>query len=146
MTCASCAVSVESILKSQPGVVNAAVNFASANSSNLIIPETITPESLRKAVQSIGYDLLTDESGDKNEKIEKIQNENFRQLKWRTTWAIILSVPVVVIAMFFMEIPYANQIMWALSTPVVLWFGKDFLSMPGNRPGTGLPIWIPWLL
>ena len=40
--------------------------------------------------------------------------------------AITLSLPVVVIAMFFMDIPYANQIMWAFSTPVVLWLGRDF--------------------
>src|SRR5690606_5970078 len=28
--------------------------------------------------------------------------------------------------MFFMNIPYANLIMWAFSTPVVLWFGRSF--------------------
>src|SRR3546814_8628287 len=28
--------------------------------------------------------------------------------------------------MFFMDMPYANEIMWLLSTPVVLWLGKDF--------------------
>jgi Cu2+-exporting ATPase len=28
--------------------------------------------------------------------------------------------------MFFMHIPYANEIMWVLSTPVVLWLGRVF--------------------
>ncbi|MFZ7140236.1 MAG: copper-translocating P-type ATPase [Bacteroidota bacterium] len=28
--------------------------------------------------------------------------------------------------MFLMDIPYANEIMWLFSTPVVLWLGKDF--------------------
>lgn len=28
--------------------------------------------------------------------------------------------------MFFMHLPYADIAMWALSTPVVLWFGRDF--------------------
>jgi Cu2+-exporting ATPase len=28
--------------------------------------------------------------------------------------------------MFFMDMPYANPIMWLFSTPVVLWLGKDF--------------------
>ncbi|HRF15719.1 MAG TPA: copper-translocating P-type ATPase, partial [Bacteroidia bacterium] len=32
----------------------------------------------------------------------------------------------VVIGMFFMDLSYANEIMWLFSTPVVLWFGKDF--------------------
>src|SRR5690606_34891638 len=41
-------------------------------------------------------------------------------------WALILSLPVVVIGMFFMDIPYGNEIMWLFSTPVVLWLGRDF--------------------
>src|SRR5690554_614217 len=28
--------------------------------------------------------------------------------------------------MFFMNAPYANEIMWLFATPVVLWFGRDF--------------------
>lgn len=37
-----------------------------------------------------------------------------------------MTLPLVFIAMFFMDIPYANYIMWVLSTPVILGFGKDF--------------------
>src|SRR5690606_32385495 len=36
------------------------------------------------------------------------------------------SIPTVVIGMFFMNMPYANYIMWALATPVVIIFGKQF--------------------
>jgi Cu2+-exporting ATPase len=28
--------------------------------------------------------------------------------------------------MFFMNMPYANEIMWVFSTPVILWLGRDF--------------------
>lgn len=38
----------------------------------------------------------------------------------------MLSVPVVVIGMFFMNMPYANEIMWLLSTPVLFWCGRGF--------------------
>src|SRR5690606_18857269 len=41
-------------------------------------------------------------------------------------WAILLSLPVVLIGMFFMNIPYANEIMFAFATPVVIWLGRDF--------------------
>jgi Cu2+-exporting ATPase len=126
MTCASCAVSVESILKSQPGVVNANVNFATAIVSIEYIPEMVDKESLRKAIQSIGYDLLIDESNSGEETIESIQNKNLSKLKKKTYWALALSIPVVVIGMFFMTIPFANQIMWVLSTPIIFWLGKDF--------------------
>jgi Cu2+-exporting ATPase len=127
MTCASCAVSVESMLKSQAGVVvNASVNYANAKVSVEFIPSLVKVESLRKAVQSIGYDLLIDESTSGDETIEQIQKENFKTLKKKTYWALILSIPVVVIGMFFMNMPFANEIMWFLSTPVLFWLGRDF--------------------
>ncbi len=126
MTCASCAVSVESILKSQAGVVNANVNYANAKVSVEFIPSLVKVESLRKTVQSIGYDLLIDESTSGDETIEHIQKKNFKKLKKKTYWALILSVPVVVIGMFFMDMRFANEIMWALSTPVLFWLGSGF--------------------
>jgi len=126
MTCASCAVSVESIIKSQAGVVDANVNYANAKVSVEFIPSLVKVESLRKAVQSIGYDLLIDDNASSDETIEYIQEKNFIKLKKKTYWALILSVPVVVIGMFFMDIPFANEIMWALSTPVLFWLGRDF--------------------
>ncbi|MBN8703164.1 MAG: copper-translocating P-type ATPase [Bacteroidetes bacterium] len=126
MTCASCAVSVESILKAQAGVVDASVNYTNAKVSIEFIPSLVQSDSLRKAVQSIGYDLLIDESTSGDETIEHIQQEKFSILKKKTYWALTLSVPVVVIGMFFMDIPFANEIMWFLSTPVLFWLGRDF--------------------
>jgi len=126
MTCASCAVSVESIIKSQAGVVDVSVNYANAKISVEFIPSLVKVESFRKAVQSIGYDLLIDESTSGDETIEQIQEKNFKTLKKKTYWALILSIPVVVIGMFFMNMPFANEIMWFLSTPVLFWLGSDF--------------------
>jgi len=117
---------VENVLKSQKGVVDASVNFASATASVEFIPEQIQADDIRKAVQSIGYDLLIDESSSGKEAIESIYQEKFVRLKKRTYWALALSVPVVMIGMFFMNLPYASEIMWILSTPVVLWLGRDF--------------------
>jgi P-type Cu2+ transporter len=126
MTCASCAVSVESIIKAQNGVVNAAVNFATASVSVEYLPNMIQPGDLRKAVQSIGYDLLIDNDSNESETLEALHEKKFNELKWKTIWASFLALPVVIIGMLFMDIPYANEIMWLLSTPVILWFGKDF--------------------
>ena len=126
MTCASCAVSVESMLKSQAGVVNASVNYANAKVLVEFIPSLVKVESLRKAVQSVGYDLLVEDSASSDDTIEQILKEKFSKLKKKTYWALILSVPIVVIGMFFMDIPFSNMIMWILSTPVILWLGRDF--------------------
>lgn len=126
MTCASCAVSVESMLKSQAGVVNASVNYANAKVLVEFIPSLVKVESLKKAVQSVGYDLLIEDTASSDDTVEQIQKEKFSKLKKKTYWALILSVPVVVIGMFFMDIPFANEIMWIFSTPVILWLGRDF--------------------
>ncbi|HMQ07573.1 MAG TPA: heavy metal translocating P-type ATPase [Saprospiraceae bacterium] len=133
MTCASCAVSVESIIKSQKGVVKAQVNYANASVLVEYIPGEVQWESLRKTVQSIGYDVLIDENTDYKGWVERRQDEKYNQLRKKTYWALALSTPVVIIGMFFMDsssgrvsIPYAHSLMWLLSTPVILWLGRDF--------------------
>ncbi|MCO5281389.1 MAG: heavy metal translocating P-type ATPase [Chitinophagales bacterium] len=126
MTCASCAGSVESITQQQEGVVNVSVNFATGNLTVEFLPNMTNADKLQKAVQSIGYNLLIEEKNKQQETLESIHAEKYQKLKTKTIWAVILSLPVVVIGMFFMKIPYANLIMWAFSTPVVLWLGRDF--------------------
>ncbi|MDH6309297.1 Cu2+-exporting ATPase [Dysgonomonas sp. PFB1-18] len=127
LSCASCAISAESIVKGLNGVDNASVNFATATLAVEYDPKVISPEDMRAAIQDGGYDLLIEE--DKNvagDMLEEIHEKKYNSLKQRTIWAVVLSLPVVIIGMFFMDIPYANEIMWALSTPVIFWLGKDF--------------------
>ena len=126
MTCASCASSAESIVTHQEGVVNASVNYATGNLTVEFLSNITNAEKLQKAVQGVGYDLLIEDESKQQESLEAIHEKKFKALKNKTIWAVILSLPVVVIGMFFMDIPYANEIMWAFSTPVVLWLGRDF--------------------
>ncbi|REH00836.1 heavy metal translocating P-type ATPase [Flavobacterium aquicola] len=126
LSCASCAVNAENILKSQQGVINAAINFATATAAVEYIPGVINPIDLKKAVQSGGYDLLVEENKEETNTIENLQHAKFASLKKKTYWALAFSVPLVIISMFFMNIPYANEIMWLLSTPVIAWIGRDF--------------------
>lgn len=126
MTCASCASSAESMAKYEQGVVNAAVNFATGYLTVEYISGVTDPLKIQKAVQAGGYDLLIEEESTQQETLEAIHAEKFRKLKIKTRWAVLLSLPVVIIGMFFMNMPYANPIMWLFSTPVVLWLGKDF--------------------
>ncbi len=126
MTCASCAGSAENIVKNESGVVNASVNFATGNLSVEYLPNMTNTIQLQKAVLSGGYDLLIEDESTQHETLEALHNRKFKLLKKKTLWAVLLSIPVVIIGMFFMEIPYANPIMWLFSTPIVLWLGKDF--------------------
>lgn len=126
MTCASCAVSVESMVKVLEGVISASVNFATGNLTVEYLPSMTDSTQLQKAVQAVGYDLLVEIESRQQETLEAIHAKNFQKLKNKTSWAVLLSLPVVVIGMFFMHMPFANQIMWAFTTPVVLWLGRDF--------------------
>ncbi|WP_166923236.1 heavy metal translocating P-type ATPase [Flavobacterium poyangense] len=126
MTCASCAGSAESVAKYAPGVVDASVNFGTGNLSVEFLPNITNSEQIRKAIQDGGYDLLLEDESKQQETLETLHAEKFRKLKNKTIWAVLLSLPVVVIGMFFMDMPYGNEIMWAFTTPVVLWLGKDF--------------------
>jgi len=126
MTCVSCAGSAESIVKYEPGVIDASVNYATGNLTVEYLPNMTDASKFQKAVQSVGYDLLIVEEAKQQQSLETIHAEKFKKLKNKTIWAVILSLPVVIIGMFFMDMPYGNEIMWLFSTPVVLWLGKDF--------------------
>ncbi|HTN19899.1 MAG TPA: heavy metal translocating P-type ATPase [Pelobium sp.] len=126
MSCASCAGSAESTVKYAPGVVDASVNFATGNLSVEFLPNMIDATKLQKAVQLAGYDLLVEDEATQQETLETIHAQKFQKLKIKTILAVLLSLPVVAIGMFFMEIPFANEIMWLFSTPVVVWLGRDF--------------------
>lgn len=126
MTCASCAASAENVVKFQTGVVNASVNYGTGNLVVEYLPSMTDPYKLKKAVQGAGYDLLIEEESSQSETLEEIHQKKFKKLKFKTTWAVILSFPVFLIGMFFMDVPYGSEIMWAFSTPVVLWLGRDF--------------------
>jgi len=125
MTCAACAVSVESMLKSTPGVKDAAVNFANQTASVEYDTKLTKPADLQNSVRSIGYDLVVDVE-DPQAVQEEAQRKHYEAVKQRTIWASILSVPVVIIGMFFMDMPYGNYISMALTAPVVFYFGRTF--------------------
>ncbi|WP_343307395.1 heavy metal translocating P-type ATPase [Chitinophaga niabensis] len=125
MTCAACAVSVESMLKSAPGVKDAGVNFANQTAWVQYDPTAATPETLQKTVRSIGYDLVIDKDN-QDEVKEEAQRRHYNEVKQRTIWSSILSLPIVIIGMFFMDMPYGNWIMMLLATPVVFFFGRNF--------------------
>src|SRR5688572_38654 len=125
MTCAACAVSVESMLKATDGVLDAGVNFANQSAWVSYDPDIATPQTLQSAVRAIGYDLVIDTENQQEVK-ETAHRKSYEALKKRTIWSSLLSLPVVIIGMFFMNMPYANWIMMALATPVVFYFGRPF--------------------
>ena len=70
--------------------------------------------------------MLADSDDDTPDELERMNRERYRDLKRRAFWAVVLAIPVVVIGMFFMDMPYGGAIMTLLSAPVVFWLGRGF--------------------
>ena len=126
MSCAACAVSVESVLGRQPGIASAAVNFATQTVQVAYDPGLISPAGMQQALQGMGYGLVIEETEAATEALEENQAQHYESLRRRTIWAIALAVPLGVLGMFFMDLPYIEYVLWALSTPLVLWLGRSF--------------------
>jgi len=136
LECASCALHVENELKSHKGVVFAAVNYANSSATVEYESGTTNAEDLKSSVQSAGYDLLIEAEAESQQ--EEIKKSHYRSLLINTIGASVLALPVVVIGMFLMDLPYANWIMLVLATPVVGWFGRNFFinAIKQARHGT----------
>jgi Cu2+-exporting ATPase len=145
MTCAACAVSVESMLKATKGVKAASVNYANQTALVDYDNSIAKAEDLQNAVRSIGYDLIID-TVDPESIHEKATQSHYQKVKTNTIWSIILSVPVMIIGMFFMNMPYGNYISMVLAAPVVFYFGRDFFINAWKQASMAKPIWIRWLL
>jgi len=126
MSCASCASSVESMLKSQAGVLVASVNFAASNVWVEYNSGVVNPKKLKETIQSVGYDLIIDEHAAKEQEETALLESQI--LKQKTIRASLLTIPIVVIGMFFMDMSYGNWIMLVLATPVVFWYGRRFFT------------------
>ena len=128
MSCGACATSAQKILSRQEGVTSASVNFATETAQIEFDPKKTDTSKLKAALQGAGYDLEIEEGEASSEKLENLHEENYKALKKKVTGAIALCIPLVIIGMTpaLMHMEYSNWVMWLLSTPVVLYFGKDF--------------------
>ena len=126
MTCASCASSSQNVLSFVPGVLDASVNFANGNAIIEYIPELSSLTGMKSALQEVGFDLLIEEKESSRENLEHLQQEKYKKLKRDTISAVALAVPLMLIGMVFMNMPFADYIMWALATPILFIFGQRF--------------------
>ena len=125
MSCAGCAANIQQALSERKGVIEARVNFAASDVIVEYNPTLVSDKDLQKTVQEAGYDLLL-ENETEPEQAEILQREAYDKLHRKTIGALLLSLPVFVIGMFFMHMPYGNWIMLGFTLPVLLVFGRDF--------------------
>ena len=138
MSCAVCAGSVESMIASLPGVLNASVNYAGSNVYIAFNPNVVTPPDFAKAVESIGYGLIIEEEN-LTEKLAEIEMQHFSELKRKLFIAVIFSLPVFTYSMFHLiHLEYGNWILLALSLPVILFSGSGFYTSAWKQARHGM--------
>ncbi|WP_293667217.1 heavy metal translocating P-type ATPase [uncultured Parabacteroides sp.] len=125
MSCAVCAGNVESTVQALPGVEKAVVNFAANTLTVTYQPAVITLQALQAAVQAAGYDLIV-EAEDPVAMQEEMAREHYRILKRNTIGAWVLSIPLALLGMVFMHIPFGNWIMMLLALTIMVFFGRSF--------------------
>jgi len=81
---------------------------------------------LKAAVQNVGYDLLIEADEAIVDEVEKLHATRYAGLKKRTIFAIVLAVPIMILSMVFMDVRWANYVVWLMATPVVFVLGRNF--------------------
>jgi Cu+-exporting ATPase len=151
MTCASCAMRIEKGLKKVPGVIEANVNLATEKASVVYHPTQTNLKQMVRSVETVGYKatpevtsmpqplretanaavteststpmpgISQEDELNRRRQAEVIRKRNLLIL------GIILTVPVVILSMFFLNrFPGENFLLLALTTPVWAIVGWEF--------------------
>lgn len=148
MSCASCALRVEKGLNKLAGVLSATVNLATEQATVTYLPTETSVGQMIQKVESLGYtavplvsedilsrDTLSTSSGEAERSLVEWQPEKPRVEKatllqrqfQKLIFGGLLTLPVVILSMFFMNrFPGENILLLLLTTPVWLWTGWPF--------------------
>ena len=125
MSCAVCAGNVESTVQALSGVEKASVDFAAGTLTVTYNPSVITLEVMQAAVQAAGYDLIV-EAEDPVAMQEEKARMHYKILRRNTIGAWTLSIPLALLGMVFMHVPFGNWIMMVLALAIMIFFGRSF--------------------
>ncbi|MGD8739259.1 MAG: heavy metal translocating P-type ATPase [Desulfobacterales bacterium] len=136
MTCANCAANIERALnKKVPGVVSAAVNFASERAAVEYIPGVATLPDMVTAIEAAGYGVISPEEISEEEDAEQMARQaEIRDQTRKFIVGVVFALPLFALSMardFSLIGPWShagwvNWFFWALATPVQFYTGWDY--------------------
>lgn len=146
MRCGSCAIAVEALLKKQPGVSDAAVNFAADVAMVCWDGEKPPLAKLQQAVARLGYRLHSSVDADRS----KLQAESVRKhLQRRLAVAVVFGMWSMMPALLIYLAPLSAvepEALWPLAlasglfaAPVVLYSGSHFYRVGWRTLIAGAP-------
>jgi Cu+-exporting ATPase len=145
MTCASCAQTIENVLKKTEGIIEANVNLATEKAVVIYDPQEINYEGIKEIIEGTGYQVLGIEEGAaKYEKAIEEEQRKFHEAKMRMWVAWTFTIPIIVWMIPEMVFGVAwptqdifNIGMVLLAAPVLFWAGKETLLSAAKRVSHG---------
>jgi Cu+-exporting ATPase len=138
MTCASCVGKVQKALSSLEGVLSATVNLATEKAALEYVPAQVGISDFKKAVKTIGYDIVEVKEGEDIVEKEKREREReLNKLRTKLITGILLTLPIFILVFWerlglsaIVEIPgQINFLMqFLIQTPVQFWVGWQFYT------------------
>jgi len=108
MTCANCALTIEKGLKTMPGVISVAVNFASEKLSVEMDPNVLQEEVLLAKIKDLGYAARSEDS-EKNRDENQDDRTAIKQRNW-LIFSAVLALPI----MPLMYLPMTRTLMYLI--------------------------------
>ena len=125
ISCASCALLIELVLRRDPRIEKAAVNMASSSG---FATGFIDQDDLFALIEKQGYRALPLDTVSQRKILMDREEDRIKDAQKRALIAALLSIPVTVIAMVEPKGWFWRWIQLVLTTPIVLWAGKPFLD------------------
>lgn len=125
ISCASCALLIELVLRRDPRIEKAVVNMASSSGA---VSGYIPQDALFALIERQGYRAFPLDTVSQRKLLMDREEDRIRDAKNRALIAALLSIPVTIIAMAEPKGWFWRWIQLALTTPIVLWSGKPFLD------------------
>ena len=126
MTCASCAVSLESFIKPRDGVLNVSVNYPN-QSLAVEFENSVSEENIQKWAGEIGYLVHIGDQKSVKSAFAKDEQQRLNTLTRKLAVAAAFSIPIFIISMFIMaDFPLKNELLLLLTLPVIFYSGSEF--------------------
>jgi Cu+-exporting ATPase len=136
MTCSNCAANIERALnKKVPGVVQAAVNFATERVSVEYIPGVSGIDDIVSAIEKAGYGaVLPDDDVGEEDAEQAARRAEIKDQTRKFATGVIFALPLFVLSMMrdfnligpWSHAPWVNWLFLVLATPVQFYTGWDY--------------------
>ena len=135
MTCANCAMNIERTLNTKvPGIVSAAVNFATEQAAVHYLPDQTTVAEMVQAIERIGFGALIPDDAGAEDLEQQRRSEEIRRQTRQFVVGVAFTLPLFALSMArdfqltgpWSHAPWVNWLLCALATPVQFYTGWDY--------------------